>query len=152
MNQLSDFENELYLNATAKNHVLETAKWTKFLSIVGFVITGFIAIGALFAGSIFAFLQQDNPNAVPVPAAALTFIYLLLAALYFLPCWYLFKASHFLRTALASNNATDLAEGLGKVNAYFKFMGILTLIVVGMYALILIFALVGGGIMAAALR
>jgi hypothetical protein len=151
MNQLSDFEHTLHLNDNAKTYVLETAKWAKFLSIVGFVITGFIVIGALFAGSILAFLKESNSGHMGVPAAAITFVYLLLAAVYFLPCWYLYKAAVFLKSALATNNSTDLAAGLGKVNSYFKFMGILTLLVLGMYALILVFALVGGGIAALAL-
>ena len=148
MNQLSDFEETLHLNTVAKNHVHETAKWAKFLSIVGFIITGFIVIGALFAGTILGLLSQANAEYAAIPAGAITFIYLLVAALYFFPCWFLFKAAGFLKSALATNNAQDLAEGLGKVNAYFKFMGILTLIVIGMYALIIVFAVVDGGIAA----
>lgn len=151
MNQLSDFENNLHLNEVAKNHVLETAKWAKFLSIVGFVITGFIVIAALFAGSILGVLAQTNAEYSAIPAGAITFIYLLVAALYFFPCWFLFKAAVFLKSALVTNSSAELAEGLGKVNAYFKFMGILTLIVVGMYAVILVFALIGGGIAALAM-
>lgn len=49
---LNDFEIDLTVSHEIEIYLKETAKWAKFLSIVGFMVVGIILLIALFAGSI----------------------------------------------------------------------------------------------------
>lgn len=74
----------------------ETAKWGKFLSIVGFILCGLLVILALFVGAIMGttFSQLEGAGMVGGGMSIMfTIIYLIVAALYFFPCLYLYRFS-----------------------------------------------------------
>ena len=73
---------DLRIDEVCHMHLKETAKWTKFLAIVGFVITGIIVLVALFAGSILA--EMPVSETAGVGAGLVTFIYIIIAVIYFL--------------------------------------------------------------------
>jgi hypothetical protein len=54
--------NELIISKKSENYLNETERWTKFLSIVGFVLVGIMVIVALFASSIFSAIPFDQDN------------------------------------------------------------------------------------------
>ena len=146
MNHLSDFENTLYVEPAGQEYLKETAKWSRFLAIVGFVMTGMIVLAALFAGSLVSALSVTTPELALFPSAGLTFTYLLVAAFYFFPCLFLFQSSQKLMAALQSGSSEELTRALEKLKSFFRFVGILTLVVIGIYALMLVFLLLGGGL------
>jgi hypothetical protein len=47
---------------------------------------------------------------------------------------------------LNSDDANLLAEALGNHKSVYKFMGILMAIIIGLYALLLVIAIIGGGL------
>jgi hypothetical protein len=53
------------VDQTAKSHLAETAKWAKFLSIMGFIFCGFIVLIGLFFGTFVSMLSsqygENNP-------------------------------------------------------------------------------------------
>ena len=50
----------LTISIEAINSLTETAKWTKFLSILGFIFIGLIVVMAFFAGSMMSFLPTQQ--------------------------------------------------------------------------------------------
>lgn len=127
----------LTISDTAIGYLNETGKWTKFLSIIGFVFTGLILIVALFSGSILPYMTQGQMTNMPT---GMTFLfsgmYLLMGLVYFFPTWYLLKFSQKLKSALANQNNDELNEALSNQKSFYKFWGILFIITFGIYLII----------------
>ena len=62
----------------------EIKKWTKFLSIIGFIFIGIFVLFALFLGSFLGGLSDVTSSSMSFPSVFLTIIYLLIAVLCFL--------------------------------------------------------------------
>jgi hypothetical protein len=143
--QASSFDSfELQLTSLAKEFLAETAKWAKFLSIVGFVIIGFIVLGGFFmfaAGS--AFESMGAGFGAGFGAIAGIF-YLLIALLYFFPVLYLYKFANNAKSALRDNNSENLTVAFENLKSHYKFVGILTLIMVCIYGLIFLITIMAG--------
>lgn len=155
MEEHSEIEEfELQLNESAKGFLRETAKWAYFLSILGYVGIGFIVLVAIFAGTIFATLGTMMPGGMGGLGSAfgiiMTVMYLLLAALYFFPVYYLNKFASNAKIALRDNDSKSLASSFEYLKSHYKFIGIMSLIVLSLYALILVFVAIGS--MVAGLR
>lgn len=140
-NAITELE-QLTLNNNSKSFLRETAKWAKFLSIMGFIGIGFMVIFSFFAGTIF----QNLPNAQTLPmdmGVTLTITYLIIAVLYFFPVYYLFQFSNKMKTALLTKNDETLAAAFEVLKSHYKFIGVFTIIILSLYALIAIFAIIG---------
>lgn len=147
MNNLSEFEDNLVVDSQAQSFLLETAKWAKFLAIVGFVITGIIAVTAVFAGSLFSALASlSGPEMAMFPTFGITILYLIIAAVYFFPCLFLFQSSKQLTSAINQQSTTLLTVAFEKLKSFFKFVGICTLVILGLYAIMFLFLVLGGGL------
>lgn len=132
----------LTISDTAIIYLTETGKWTKLLSIIGFVFIGLIVIIGLFAGSMMSLIsngQMDNmPNGM---GFLLGGMYLLIGLLYFFPTWYLMKFSQKLKLAIATKNNDELNTAFSNQKSFYKFWGILMIIMISIYILIGLFAL-----------
>src|SRR5687768_13598691 len=124
----------------------ETARWGKFLSIVGFIMCAFLVIAALFAGSLIAGTMAGVEGMGAIGGGAITFIYLLFALLWFMPCLYLYNFSSKMQIALRSNDQRQMTTAFSNLKSCLKFMGIFTIIMLCLYALGIIIAI--GGVMA----
>lgn len=147
-----DFEiSGLSLNETAQYFLKDTAKWAKFLAIVGFVGCGIMVLLAIgmgfFMNSLKGEMQQNNPLFnFGGTELFISFFYIAFAALYFFPCLYLFQFAKTAKKGIEEQDSQLIAEALDKHHSVYKFMGILTAIMLGMYAFIIIIAvLIGGG-------
>lgn len=132
-------EHNLFLNKENLHDLNEIRKWTYFLAILGFIGVAFMIIVALFIGS---FLESSGQQ-MPVPHGALTGMYLLIAIIYFFPVLYLFKFSTSIRKALYENNEHQLTTAFGNLKRHYKFLGILTIILISVYTLAILFAILG---------
>lgn len=121
-----------------------TAKWTKFLGIIGFIACGFVILAALSMFTLGNTLSEI-PN---MPVAFMTggflgTMYLLAAVLYFFPSRYLYQFAEKLNLALQSEDETQLILALDKNKSFFKFIGITTVVVIGLYILMFIGIIAG---------
>jgi hypothetical protein len=137
---------ELQIDHESISYLGETAKWGKFLSIVGFVCCGLMVIFALFAGTMFARMSGSNMigAAIGGMGALFTVVYLILAALWFFPNFFLFRFSSKMQHALRNNDQVTMNNSLGNLKSCFKFVGILTIVILSIYALIFLIALFAG--------
>lgn len=135
---------ELKLTSEAKGYLRETAKWAFFLSVIGFIGIALLVILALFAGTIFNTMQQLQPEKFPFDIGKMiTIIYLIMAAIYLFPVYYLMQFANKMKAALASSDDTILTESLGMLKSHYKFIGVFTIIILSLYALIFIVAMLG---------
>ena len=140
-NTLTELE-QLTVNSRSKSFLKETAKWAKFLSIIGFIGIGIIVVFSFFAGTIF----ENLPNTQPMPidlGMTLTITYLILAVIYFFPIYYLFQFSNKMKAALLTKNDETLSDAFEVLKSHYKFVGVLTIIMLSLYALVFLFAMLG---------
>lgn len=134
----------LILNATAQGFLKETAKWTHFFSILGFIGVGLFVIIAIFASLIFSFLNQTTSELAQVSSNSFGFIYLAMAALYFFPVYYLYNFSKNTKIALQQSDNILLSKAFENLKSHYKFIGILTIVTLLGYLLgLLIFFAIG---------
>ena len=130
------------LDTMAKSYLLSTAKWARFLAIVGFVFVGIIVLLAFMAGTIFSSMSALAPQMGLMSGsfgAVFTAIYLAMAAIYFFPTWYLFK---FATNAIKAieHKSSSLAVAFSNLKSCFKFWGVMCLIFIGFYGLVAVIA------------
>lgn len=129
------------LSDFSKQNLNETRKWTFFLAILGFVFIGLMVIASFSIGAIFSELGDDS---MPFPSSMLGGIYFVMGIIYFFPIYYLYKFSTHMKNALASGEDISLDEAFKNLKSHYKFVGILTIVVLSIYLLAgLAFALVG---------
>lgn len=103
--------------------LLSTKPWVRLCSVMGFifaVLTIFAAIGM--------FAMGNSIPGMPMGGGVLGVIYLLLGLLYFMPSFYLHKYASAIALADSTNSSTDIALALGYQKSFWKFAGIVTLI------------------------
>ena len=127
---------DMKLNESAKDFLKETAKWAYFLSIMGYIGIGFIVLIAFFAGTIFSAMGSAN-SMLGVAGSSfgifITFLYLLIAVVYFFPVYYLNKFASNAKTALRDNDSEAMTTSLGYLKSHYKYIGIVMVIVFSLY-------------------
>lgn len=130
---------ETRLSGNSKTYLIETAKWAKFLAIVGFIGLGLLVLGGLFLGIEYTFLSENstNPEAA-IGGMSLTVTVILMAVIYFFPSWYLFRFGKKTQRAFADYDTETFTEASQNLKSLFKFMGILTIIILAIYGIALL--------------
>jgi len=131
----------LIITDEIKSFLISTAKWMKFLSILGFVGLGLMAIAGAIMMVVGASFSAFGNMGGGVGAGVIGFIYLVMAALYFFPVLYLFKSGVGLQNGVQSNSQEQLTSGIENLKSHYKFIGILTIVVFSMYILGIIVAI-----------
>jgi len=129
-----------------KYNYRDIAKWGKFMAIVGFVLTGFMVLFGLFFGTFMSsmmepFTQQPDMSFNP---SSFGFIYILLSALYFLPSLFLLRYSTKIRKAITLDDQVNYSDAVKNLKNLFLFMGVLTAIMLVIYAFAILAIGVGG--------
>ena len=124
-------ENNLEVSESVKSSLDTMVYWSKFLAIIGYVGVAFMVL----AGVIVFFLPDEM--------GFLGFIYLIIAVIYYYPASYLYKFATNTRHALNSNIQNGLNDGLSNLASLFKFYGVMTIVVISLYALIFFLSLFG---------
>lgn len=131
------------LNEQALSALKESAKWTYFLSILGFIGIGLMVVASLFISTIFsslpAFSGNNQMGFDPSNfGSLLTVFYLIIALIYFFPVYYLFKYSKGVKEAIQTKSSEVMADALVNLKSHYKFIGILVLMVLSLYTLIFV--------------
>ena len=126
-------DNQIGIGPEIKGFLLEIAKWSKFLSIIGFIGIGIIVLAALFFMTIGASFGAFG-NLGAIGSVAISFIYLLLAALYFFPVYYLYNSSRGIKNGIISNDQSLLTTGFKNLKSHYKFIGIMIIVCLSIYA------------------
>ncbi len=135
---------ELQIDHEASGYLRDAARWSKFLSIIGFVICGIIVLMALFAGSIlaasFGAMGARGSSAL---GAMVSVIYIIVALISFFPWLFLFRFASKMQLALRNNDQVQLNQSFRNLKSCYRFLGILMIIYLCLLALGLIFGAIG---------
>lgn len=142
LDSLSSTGSGLAISSESAAHLRETGGWARFLSIIGFIVIGLILLAAFFVGSMMSAMGMGGNFAGM--EVMLGIIYFAGAALYFFPILFLFRFATNVIDAVKMNDGEALAVALKNLKSHYKFIGILTAIVVGIYACIFLVAIVVG--------
>ena len=139
MEQHDLLSNDLVINSISQDNLNASAKWGKFLSIVGFVFIGLMIIGGLVMQ---AFMPSFGSYGYGSPFLKyIGTVYLILGIILFFPCLYLLKFSNKILEAIRTSNQESLDNAFVNLKAMFKFYGVVTIVVLGFYALIFLFGI-----------
>ena len=137
---------DLHVDQESSSYLGETAKWAKFMSILGFIFCGLIVLVGLFAASFLsATMGKFGGEGSPLGGAALSFIYILFSLVYFFPCLFLFNFASKMQVALRNNDQQQLTQSFKNLKSCYKFLGILMIVILSCYILIFLIAIIGIG-------
>ncbi|MGZ3839469.1 MAG: DUF5362 family protein [Flavisolibacter sp.] len=136
----------LQIDSMTKTHLAETARWGRFLAIVGFIMCGLIVLGGIAFGSFFSMVARGNDGYdrgvfTTALGTAMVFVYIIVAVVYFFPCLFLFRFSAGMKKALNSNSQDELDLAFQNLKSMFKYVGVITIIFLALYALGVIIAM-----------
>lgn len=137
MENTQNEEKQIVITDEVKGYLLVTAKWCKFIAIVGFVGLGILALFGFFAMLGVPLMQRNN-----VYAASVLFglVYIIFAIVYIFPLLYLYRFSVEMKLGVLNNDEGEMTSGFLNLKKLAKFTGILTIVVLGLYALMFIIA------------
>lgn len=134
----------LVIDWRSKEFLKETAKWTKFLAILGFVGIGLMVLGSL----VMLFAPSSLMSNGDFPFGGKIFmmlLYLAFAVLYYFPISYLYQFSENTKKAIENNDNNAIRDAFEFLKSHYKFMGILTIILLAFYAIMIFIGLIGAG-------
>lgn len=133
-------ERTLKLQTAAKRYVHSTGRWCKFFAVVSIVGMSFLALcGVLLILSSCLGLDATINEALAeggylMPMWMLGAFCLVLAGLMLPAVIYLMRAAKAARTAVALNDNEAALRYMRYTKSYWKYYGILTIVILGIYA------------------
>jgi hypothetical protein len=137
---------DLQLDQTSINYLNEASRWSRFLSILGFIYCGLMLLGGVFVGSIMSRLpgiNGDNSAMQMMSSGVFGFIFFCGALIMFFPTLFLYNFSTKIRKAFRNNDQSVLSESFKNLKSFFKFYGIIAIIGLSFYALAIVAAIIG---------
>lgn len=125
-------------NETIESYILESAKWGKFLAIVGYVFMGLMVLFAFVI--LFGMSELSKATGTKFPSMLLGLFYLLFTGINFIPITYLYRFSTEAKQAVESNDEEQYTSAFGNLKSLLKFTGIFTIVVLSLYALMIVIA------------
>ena len=138
--------NSIVIDDEVKSNLLESSKWAKFISIMGFISMGLLGLLVLLS-FIFPFVRVPNQgyansNAQIVSLFATALMTTVIIALEIFPLYFLLKYSKGISQGIKSNNNLLLVSGFRYLKSHYKFMGILMIILISIMSLMFLLPLV----------
>ncbi|MDB6071843.1 MAG: hypothetical protein JWL81_3014 [Verrucomicrobiales bacterium] len=136
----------------------QTRPWVLLLAILGLIVVGLMLLGGMGMLAAGAFAKSAAPSVGPggsgaMPTALFAGMgvgYLVFAFLYLYPIIKLFKYSSAISRLSATGSVRELEVALQEQKSFWKFIGIVTLVVMVLYAIgIILFFVAGAGMMSA---
>ena len=131
---------DLVIDQDGSNYLTETAKWAKLLSILGLILSVLMVLGGIAVA--FLGTTLNNISGLRGLGPFLGIIYLLLGLLYLYPSWALLQFATTISSGLKKSDQVLVNEGLKNLKSCFRFWGILSLIIIGIYAVAIVGALI----------
>ena len=147
----------LFIDPVTKTHLLEAARWAKFLSIAGIACTVLMLVGGIaysyWLTTVFQITRDFptasmNSNDAVVVTIISAIIFLVWAIILFFPLVYMLRFANQMKIALNGNDQQNLNASFQNLKRLFRYVGVVTIIGAVLSALWVIFV----GIAMATLR
>lgn len=141
----------LTIDPQAKSHLLETAKWARFLAIVGFVFLAFAVLLGVYSTVAVNRFEEDyremgglgSEGVLSSAGTGVAVMYIIMAVIWFFPLLFTLRFANQLSNALQSNNQELLSTSFQNLKVCYRYLGIITVIFLVMIALSLLFGIMG---------
>jgi len=139
----------LTIDPLTKAHLGETARWARFLAIVGMIVLVLGLIVSLMATTVFTRFMgfptgvDDNNTLSATMRGAAVVVTVITLAIVFFPLLFLLRFANAMRRALAANDQTRLNESFQNLKVYFRYLGILVIIFLVLYGIIIAIGVMG---------
>jgi hypothetical protein len=133
-----------------KSHLSETAKWARFLAIAGMIFLGFAVVAVLFFSYYISTLYGSMGDGYSGGGGmygtgfgvGIAMFYIFIIAVWFFPLMYLLRFANRMKNAIAGNDQQALNIAFQNLKICFRFVGIVTIIVLALYAIAFIFGII----------
>jgi hypothetical protein len=120
-------------------HLRATKPWVRLISIIMF-----ISVGLMFLGGLVMMLMPSPMGMGGGGFGALVgIIYIIMGGLYLAPAYFLHQYASSIGDFVQNGGDSALENALGNQKSFWRFVGILTLVVIVIYALVFLFAIFG---------
>jgi len=134
-------ENNVQLTATMKGYLIEAAKWTRFMSVVGFGLFGLMALGCLgfiVAGIFFGNEILNMPGRGQIQFSFLIIMLVVYGILILIPSLYMHNFSSKTLKSVPVLDVTGIETALKNLKSIFKFYGICMIVFFSIYAILIL--------------
>jgi len=114
----------------------QTKPWVRFISVMMFIGSAFM----IFAGLLM--MMGAAVGAPPGFGVVLGIVYIAMALLYIVPAIFLWQYADRIALLMHERSAGALASALQAQKSFWKFVGIAILVIMGLYAVGIVFAIV----------
>jgi uncharacterized membrane protein len=135
------------IDPVAKEHLSETARWARFLAIVGFIALVLITAFGIYTSIVlsrfedmYGYERRGMGNVLGLGAAI---TYLIVFLIYIFPVVFMFRFAGKMRQALDSNDQDALNVSFQNLKVCFRYLGIVTIIGIVFIALFLFLGIAG---------
>lgn len=128
------------LDDISQGYLLQTVRWTKFIAIIGFIITG-LALIITFFGGISTMMNTEYGVASSIGYGIGS---LLMAILYFYPAYCLYQFSRYMKSGLYYEDKLQVMTAFRFQRNLYCYLGIMLIIIICIYAALIMF----GGVLA----
>lgn len=117
--------------------LVQTRPWVIFLAVLGFVGAGFMVLAGLFMliAGVAGIAAGTGTDALPgAVTAGASFLYIAMAAIYVIPCLQMVRYA----TAIGRirfEGGPALEDALVRQRSFWRTLGIMTLVLIGLYVL-----------------
>ena len=129
------------VSARSMDLLRQTRPWVLFLSILGFIVTGLMVL----FGVGFGLLGMAGGGGSAV-GAGMGLLYIAISAIYFFPALFLWRYGSRIGGLMAGGQVQDLENALEAQKSFWRFTGILMVVVIVLYVV-----LIAGAVVVAAL-
>lgn len=138
-------EEKLEITDRIQAILAQTAKWARFLSVTGFIMTGLMLLFALllplyFNPSRFGGVGELSGQSFSVMGMRINIT--IIAGLLLFPCLFLFRFARNMNEALQTDSQDALEGAFSHLKSTFKFYGILVIITLALYLLALVVVII----------
>lgn len=104
----------------------QTKPWVRFLSVLGFICAGLMVLAGIAVGLLSLASGETGMLLIAV-------VYPISGLLYLVPCLFLSRYATFIGEYLVSGQQAQLEQALQAQKSFWKFVGIVTLVVMCIY-------------------
>jgi hypothetical protein len=135
INSLDQKTSTLEVTKVTKTNLKTTSSWTEILSIFNFIGAGFLALTGIALIAVAGFMPDLEYGYMSYTPDIILFagiLYLVMGIILFFPALYLFRFSQKMNKALSKEDTPTMDEAFKNMKSYWKFSGILYIIMVAL--------------------
>ncbi len=123
---------DLEVDNEVRQLLIETSKWTKFISLSMFIIGGFVLLFGILGGSLMMGVlgKMDNSfgSLAEFGGGILIAIIVIVVAFFVVVYYFLYKFSTKMKSALTAENVLDMNEAFGSLKLFFIITTVISIL------------------------